>query len=232
MLGNHRVTGRLWIVSLLIVAWASEAWGVDGVIEINQASAAGDFNSFHIISAPGSYRLTGNLVAPAGKDGISIEADHVTLDLNGFTISSLAVSGVWHGIVGGSHSNIEIRNGTVRNFPSAGIYLTNGRNHRILDVRVFDNATLGMNLESNAGDGGFLVRGCTAWSNGDVGIRVLGAGSLVIGNVARANGAEGIVLALDNGYAENVATGNGAADITGGNAIGCNLIGATTVCPP
>ena len=78
----------------------------------------------------------------------------------------------------------------------------------------------------------FLVRGCTAWSNGSTGILLLGAGSLVIGNVARANGAEGIFLAADNGYAENVATGNVGADISGGDAIGCNLIGAATVCPP
>ncbi len=35
----------------------------------------------------GSYKLTGNLVAPAGTNGIEIDANDVTLDLNGFTIS-------------------------------------------------------------------------------------------------------------------------------------------------
>lgn len=224
---------RQSFVVLLLCCAAAPAGAIDGVIEINQASTSGNPTTLHIISAAGSYRLTSNLVVPALKDGILISADDVTLDLNGFTISSLTPPGtIRHGILAGNRTNIEIRNGTIRGFPSVGIYITNGRNHRILDVRVIDNATIGMNLESNADDGGFLVRGCTAWSNGDVGIRVLGAGSLIIGNVARANGAEGIFMTADNGYAENVATGNVGAQIQGGDAIGCNLIGTATVCPP
>src|SRR5436190_2248196 len=41
------------------------------------------------ISASGSYYLTGNLAVTTGT-AITISADNVTLDLNGFTISSTA----------------------------------------------------------------------------------------------------------------------------------------------
>ena len=58
---------------------ASAALAVDGVIEINQARAAagnvtpGDGPGFPVvISASGSYRLTSNLLATSGQDGIDV----------------------------------------------------------------------------------------------------------------------------------------------------------------
>src|SRR5262249_23789179 len=39
------------------------------------------------ITAPGSYKLFSNLVVPANADGILIQSNDVTLDLNGFTIA-------------------------------------------------------------------------------------------------------------------------------------------------
>src|ERR1039458_3298480 len=41
----------------------------------------------YTISAPGSYYLTGNLAVSSGT-AITIAANQVTLDLNGFTLSS------------------------------------------------------------------------------------------------------------------------------------------------
>lgn len=58
------------------------------------------------INLPGSYYLTGNITGP-----ISILASDVTLDLNGFVITS---SGVGIGIAGSpSYRNITIRNGSI-----------------------------------------------------------------------------------------------------------------------
>jgi hypothetical protein len=72
----------------------SAAWAADGVREINQASVSGNVSTLHVIRDPGSYRLTGDLVAPSGKYGINVDADgEVTLDLNGFTLSSLSAPG-------------------------------------------------------------------------------------------------------------------------------------------
>src|SRR3569833_2813795 len=49
---------------------------------VNAANTPGDAANTFIISAPGSYYLTGNLTGASGKHGSSIQADHVTLDLN------------------------------------------------------------------------------------------------------------------------------------------------------
>lgn len=47
----------------------------------------GDAPGFPVtITAPGHYRLTSDLVVPAGTDGIVIRADNVVIDLNGFAI--------------------------------------------------------------------------------------------------------------------------------------------------
>ena len=52
-----------------------------------------------MITQPGSYYLTGNLTVSAGTGGIDIMTNGVTLDLNGFTISSTAADDSSAGIV-------------------------------------------------------------------------------------------------------------------------------------
>ncbi|WP_367870516.1 hypothetical protein [Luteolibacter sp. Populi] len=66
------------------------------------------------ISQGGSYYLTGNLAVTTGN-GIAIAADDVTLDLNGFSISSASASSTGTAILlSGSRSRIGISNGHVR----------------------------------------------------------------------------------------------------------------------
>jgi len=70
-------------------------------------------NGGFTIAATGSYYLTNNLDVASGN-GITITADRVTLDLNGFSItsSSASVSGV--GIeVSGFHPSLTVRNGFI-----------------------------------------------------------------------------------------------------------------------
>ena len=77
---------------MLVLAPAATALAADGVVEINQACAlagcfAGDAAGFPVsITSSGSYVLTSDL-APGATDAISIPADDVTVDLNGFTIA-------------------------------------------------------------------------------------------------------------------------------------------------
>src|SRR5207344_189223 len=67
------------------------------------------------INQPGSYYLTGNITVSAGH-GILLAggADNVTLDLNGFTISSTANPAVGNGIAINQSVNLTIRNGNIR----------------------------------------------------------------------------------------------------------------------
>jgi hypothetical protein len=65
------------------------------------------------LSAPGSYYLTGNVTVASG-DAITIAASNITLDLNGFTISTTASASTGTAIlVSPSRQNITIRNGHI-----------------------------------------------------------------------------------------------------------------------
>lgn len=68
----------------------------------------------YIITQPGSYYLTGNITVSTG-DAIRIQASGVTLDLNGFQITStLTGSSLGTAIsINGAASRITIRNGSI-----------------------------------------------------------------------------------------------------------------------
>jgi hypothetical protein len=222
--------GRLRVAAI-VVTLAGPALAVDGVREINQASVVGAVGALHVISAPGSYRLTGDLLAPTGASGIRIEANDVSLDLNGFTISGGGFGLAIHGVTASGFSNVEVRNGTIRNFPTSGVHLPSGLLHRVIDVRVIGNGNFGINIQGTSATGGHLVRGCTALQNGS-GMRIESPGSLLLDSVARDNTNIGLVLGAGVGFARNASSNNGTTDVSGGIAIECNLIGGSAVCPP
>lgn len=79
-------------------------------VEPRTAIAGG--NSSVTINQSGAYYLAGNITVASG-DGIAIAASNVTLDLNGFSVSSGAAPAAGTAIVLGSVVNIAIRNGNV-----------------------------------------------------------------------------------------------------------------------
>ena len=112
------------------------------------------------INTAGSYYLTGNLSVTTGN-AILISVDDVTLDLNGFTISSTAAtaSGTAISIPSGAKDNVTIRNGHIRGTTtfSGGTFTTGGFQHgvravtasaniRVTDLRIFGMALSGINL--------------------------------------------------------------------------------------
>jgi hypothetical protein len=120
-----------WILgaALITTVFLSTAWGVDGVILIDQNRALagnvtpGDAPGFPVtISQPGSYRLSTNLLVPSGLNGISITSSKVTIDLNGFSIMTPDVTTFppfFYGIrfeAPITPSFIIIRNGTIDGF--------------------------------------------------------------------------------------------------------------------
>lgn len=175
------------------------AHATDGVIEINQAkvTAAGGFP--YVISQPGSYRLTSNLTLPdANTKGISITADNVSVDLNGFAIlgptvcagfpvSSCSLSGSGVGIESVS-KQISISNGTISGMGNSGIYVV-GTMTRVERLMSTNNNGRGIHIA----DG--IVRDCTALSNGFDGIYV-GGRATVQGVVSNGNNGSGIVVPL------------------------------------
>ncbi len=68
----------------------------------------------YVIGSPGNYFLTGNIVVFPDEDGIDVYVSGVTIDLNGFTISSAAEEGVGTGIhIYSENSDITILNGHI-----------------------------------------------------------------------------------------------------------------------
>ena len=114
------------------------------------------------IGASGSYYLTED-VSAAGT-AITVGIDDVTIDLGGFSLIG-PNSDASYGIYMFGRKNVEIRNGTIRNFDYA-IYeysAYTGKNHRVINVRVKSNKRTGINLKGS----GHLVKDCTVTGNGN-----------------------------------------------------------------
>ena len=110
----------------ILLAFAPAALAVDGTVLINQSMITNGLTGCPtgghfpiIICQSGSYRLSGNLAVPVGSDAIHIAASNVTLDLNGFSITSTNVmtSPITLGVTSvGGPSGVTIRNGNIRGF--------------------------------------------------------------------------------------------------------------------
>ena len=142
----------------------------------------------YTITSPGFYYIKQNLTSIG--DGIIVESDDVTIDLMGYSLIGQG-SGSDSGIYMRDRRNVEIRNGTIKEFGSHGIYETDNTgkaHHRIISVRSLSNGDSGIFLNGS----GHLVKDCTVAENGSFGIYVLN-GSTVTGNTASHNQDHGIV---------------------------------------
>lgn len=173
------------------------------------------------INASGSYYLAGNRVC--SDTGILVNADNVTIDLCGYSLvgnGSLNKSGI---LLNGC-DNTEIRNGTIRDFDSTGILVSQDNlddYHRIINVRARSNGSHGLLLQGKCN----LVKNCIAAGNGLKGILVQD-GSLVTGCVAHANGDAGIEVNEGSTLTFSNAFANGSNGLRAD--VGATVIGNTS----
>jgi hypothetical protein len=251
----------LLVAAALLGGVAMPTWAVDGVILIDQNKAMagnitpGDTPGFPVtISLPGSYRLAGNLTVPdANTTAITITADNVSLDLNGFMIQgptvcdaaahTCAPTGTGDGIDFGNRFAITIVNGSIKGMGHDGLngevtIALQGRAARVERVSAISNGGAGM----HTGIGEIIV-GSIAFNNGSDGI-LCGAECIIKENVSGDNGGDGIRTgstsnvsgntinrnaryglsgALDTGYANNIFSLNSLGNIQGGTSLGQNL---------
>lgn len=147
------------------------------------------------INQPGQYYLTGNAKVSTMSNGISISTSSVTIDLNGYTLQGPGTtSGGVDGINAQSPRDyITIRNGTVTNWPGAGLNIATSTT---------------------------LIENVTSRDNGGAGFLLLTAH--VINCVAERNNAPGISFFADStpGYSmiqncnSSYNAGNGLSIIT------------------
>lgn len=191
------------------------------------------------ITDSGSYYLAGNLIGTVDADGITISADDVTLDLNGFAL--VGVPGSRDGVsVPATQVNLTIRNGTVRNWGEDGIDAFNANNSTLEGCHASNNRGYGLRVGN-----GSAVTNCTSRSNGGNGFNVgegstisyctstlnigsgfeLGGLTTIIGCTARGNGTTGISAAESNTVVNCTSSDNTGAGITAGDGssiIACN----------
>lgn len=209
---------------------------LDGLEASDIIAAAGSENRTPIssipftISEPGSYFLTGNLTnTNPNADGIIIDADNVTLDLGGFTLSGYDTNnppnqtgddGIF---ILGSQNNIHIFNGHVEGWAGDGINALNA-DHSIFErltvsynggdglvadfSAVISHVTAGFNgLDGIEGDDGTVIVFSTAMGNGDNGIQT-SEGSHVVHSTGFNNESDGIDVAAGSTVTNSVASDN------------------------
>jgi parallel beta-helix repeat protein len=143
------------------------------------------------ITEPNSYYLVEDVYfTSTTSNAISIECNDVTIDLMGYTLKG-PDSGGGCGIRMVGRADVEVRNGTVRDFYYGVLEISSaGRGHRIINLRALSNTYRGIQLYGS----GHLVKDCAVGESGDRGI-CSGDGSTVTGNTVYDNGAFGIYLA-------------------------------------
>lgn len=218
------------IVALYSVGVGTPALAVDGVVEINQATATAAGGFPYTIASSGSYILTSNLVVTSiNTSAILVNASQVSIDLNGFTIAgphscigdgSAIICGPGGGILeagvqaGFGVTHVAVRNGFIRGLPH-GVYLVGAPDSRVENITATENVDDGIIVGRRS-----AVVGCLSGRNGGSGINLLGDvtdGATVSGNVVQDNGEAGIRnSSIQTTVRGNTSTGNGGDGILGG----------------
>jgi len=141
----------------------------------------------YVITAPGAYYLTTNLVS-AGH-GIVVQAPNVTLDLMGFTVSGDGESGDYGIYLQGSAevplSGVTVCNGRVEGF-HFGLYAAYLSHSRLEALQVTRNTAAGMLFSGVGGSAcsGNRITACTLSRNATFGLYVqCQSGGSIQGNV-------------------------------------------------
>jgi parallel beta-helix repeat protein len=174
------------------------------------------------INAAGSYYLTSNFTASGSASGIIISADNVTVDLGGFVLLG-TLSGTAPGIsVPAAQKNVQIRNGTIRNWNGSGIAASSATNSVFRDLRLSDNFDNGLvtgagvlvvdcvadnNIVGLSIGAGSTIRSCTVSNNLSDGIST-GGGCTITGCTARGNNGNGILASAGCTVVACTAIGN------------------------
>lgn len=192
----------------------------------------------YTISQSGSYYLTGNRLCSV--IGIDIDANNVTLDLNGYNLIGTG-AGSQCGIKLMNCSNVIVKNGTIHNFGRQGILEENthgsARNHTVGDVRVVGNSRSGSSYQAitllgsnhsvkdcivadNLGGGiytddGATIINCRVYDNGNFGIHT-SSGSIIRRNLCYGNNYTGIQCSSGSTVIENTCYENSNYGIYGG----------------
>ena len=167
-------------------------------------SLTGDSTALYVINTAGSYYLSaGNVAGVNGKAAIAVNANGVSIDLNGFSL--IGTGGSTRGIeIRGATTNLAIRNGGIRSWGAAGIGLSTA------------NAPTGVVLEN-----------LTIATVGGAGIDLTGGNAVTVSRCSITGAVAGILIGSTSGTVHACAVSNLAAG--GATSYGI-LAGSVTDC--
>ncbi len=191
---------------------------------VNATNTPGDDDAVFVISQPGPYHLTADVAGQAGKDGIQILADGVTLDLRGFSVRG--VPGSLRGIADQdpddfqSRRDIRVLNGSITDWGDVGLSLGATARARVESVNVESSSATGIFTGRES-----VVVGCTSTDNSFSGF-ILGEASVAIGCSSSFNGSRGFSTGQTCSVQNCAAYDNDSEGFSAGN--GTVLTGCTS----
>ncbi len=190
---------------------------VEARTPVDATHTPGDVNSIFKITQAGSYFLTANISSgQAGKNGILIVSDNVTLDLNGFSVISTSAS-TFSGVSANSRNNIRIRNGLISGWGGRGIEMLSSSVVTIEDVTALNNTSVGIQIGTSC-----RIERCRASGNGADGI--LGGSRTQVFHCAAFNNLNGISTGSEALIRDCQASGNSH------NGITCDVVSKISDC--
>ena len=172
----------------------------------------------YYIYAAGSYYVVSNLTGiGGGNDGIVIAVDDVTVDLNGFALFSGGSGG--SGVhVAGTHTNLWVRNGTLKGWGTAGVDALNASGSQFDHIQAYGNGGNGLTVGS-----GSTIKDSTARANGSTGISA-GLGAVISHCFALTNGFYGFDESNNGGVFDACIARNNVNDgfhVSGSRVVNC-----------
>jgi parallel beta-helix repeat protein len=204
---------------------------------VNGTNTPGDATDLFVISQPGSYYLTTNIVGVSGKNGIEITANNVTLDLNGFALQG--VSGAENAIyIPNASVNVTVRNGAISGWEGVNLSLPGlpamyqgggvvSASSSSLNL-VFERLNVAGNSTGFSIFSGGVVRDCNVANNSQDGMDV--SSGTVSGCAVQDNGGIGIYLfpgtvtrcLVQNNAASGIYVESAGSEVIGNNCLGNN----------
>jgi hypothetical protein len=143
---------RVFILTLLVAAPAVAQfragvhlrYGCSGDARTAVQDVPGNSNWRHVITKPGSYYLTDNIVGAQNIAGIRIDVSDVTIDFNGFALLGTDPGSLTS--VASSADDVVLRGGGLIRGWSGGVSL-GGARCRMEDMTVVDSLTNGLHLQ-------------------------------------------------------------------------------------
>jgi len=247
-LGDHT-----WYINCTDDNWATQTQS-----EVRTIGVGSSFSRCAVlIDDYGIYNLTGDIINSGITKCINIEANNVIFDCKGHTVDGddAAKYGIYVYRVTATTANVTIKNCTVSDYSSVGIYFSNAENSKVSNVNIINCPSIGLradysdyseftninasyDAEVYSSPGIYLyytdysnVSNATVIDN-HIGIEILNSNNIRVVNATSNNNYDvGLYLSGDSIYIENVtAKNNGNWDIQtkalGGNSEFVDVIGS------